>query len=486
MTHVLTRPWRIMFAALTIALAVLAGVVAATPAQAATVNGPGIDLPAGPNLRAHGISTEHLGLFIVDGRPGHCIDYGLGTPDSGAWLAHASRDPRIPYIASKWGATTNNTQAAATNAALNWLVGNAGFRSDWTGWYVPRLGGPNGPVPHLAAAMIAEATNYAGPYRVVVQNTVNAPVGERSRYVVTVQSTRNGRGIPGVTLSYAGSVNMRGLVLPARTDGNGRATVDVMVLAPGTATLNVTGTNLFNPSTVLMSTPSAGRQRLVYVYGTGRVTARGAASQRTDFRNVAPVVRMNCTFQCAGRPPMELGGTVPAGGTHVRFTAVDSVTGADVASVQIAPGSSNRVAFVGQDGHDLRIFRQDYVNGQWTTRRLVSTFAVVCPPGATIEVQLAIACDGAVTGSVTDVNDTRYEHRMTAVLPGDVRVPFTVAAHTRGTSPALAWRGSMTVVNTSWLDGTQVGGVETVATIGVATPTSARVRVTRTHACTPR
>jgi hypothetical protein len=482
--HALTRTWRIMSAALTILAAVFAGIVAAAPpSTAATVDGPGIDLPAGPKLRAHGITVEHMGLLVLDGHPGICIDYGLHAPTGGAFVTTATRDPRIAYIAAKFAATTSNDQAAAANGAINWLVGNAEFRSDWLSTYVPRLGGPRGRVPAWASAMVAEAGRMAGPYTLAVRNTVNAPVGERSRYTVQLRS-RAGVGVPAVGLSYAGSVNMRGLTLPARTDAAGNATVDVAVLAPGVATLHVAAANLQPWATVLMAAGQPGRQRLIA--GSPRVTVRGSASQRTDFRTVAPVVRMDCTFQCAGRPPMELGGTVPAGGVHVRFTAVDSVTGTDVAAVQIAPGTSNKVGFVGRDGQVLRIFRQDYVGGQWTARRLVLTYEVKCPPGATIEVQLAIACDGALTGSVTDVNDTRYEHRMVVVLPGGARVPWTVAANSRGVSPALAWRGSITVLNTSWLDGVQVGGVETVATVGVTTPASSRVRVTRVHACGPR
>jgi hypothetical protein len=484
-THVLRRAARVLLASLAM-FGVVAGatLTTAAPAAAAVTTGYGYDLPAGPHLRAAGIGHEWMGSFTYAGGLRYCIDYTLPLPAEGGVLQGPTRDPRIAYLMRNYSAVRNNDQGAAVNAVLNKLIGNPKFRADWATTYLPALQRSHPNVLRIVADLEVKINRYAGPYRVVVQTTATAPIGERARFAVKVISTRNNGGIPNVPLSYANSVGLRGVVLPVRTNAAGAAAVEAIVLAPSVL-LRVTAT--VSPwASVIFTRSGAGHQRLIS--GSADVRVAGTAAFRTTFRNVAPVVHMNCTWPCAGRPPMELGGTVPRGGTHVRFTAVDSVTGRDVASVDITPGFSAKTSFVGEDGHDLRIYREDLVNGAWTPRRLVSTFAVVCPPGAFIEVQLAIACDGAVTGSVTDVNDTRYEHRMAVILPNGTRVPWTIAPHTRGTSPALSWRnGVIAVQNTSWFAGAQVGGVEPVASIGVATPVAtARVHVTRVKACAGR
>lgn len=457
---------RVIPALLIVAAFLVSPFIGVMPAQAAVSNGYGYALTAGPLLQRHGIHTEFMGSFNLDGRFGYCIDYGLPTPPGGGFHTASTRDPRISYIASKWGHTTNRNQAGAVNASINLLIGNAEFRSDWNSSYLRQLAHTD--VPRLTNIMLSEAGNYAGPYRVTVRTVIGAPVGESSAFNVAVQSTRTGRGLAGAALSYAGSVNLRGTSLPRSTNAVGQAVVRATALAPGAATLRVTASNLQPWNTVLMSVLSAGRQRLIQ--GAPRQSALGTATFTTNFRTVAPTFNIACNFQCKGQPPVSISGVNPRGGAPAQLALINTTTGTTLSTLAL-PGDGVRhtaPAVLGQDGQHYKIQIRRQISGVWTRWTDTGvTFEVVCPPGAEISVVLNVDCAGNVVASVTDHNFTRYLHRMTVVLSPTVRPQLDIASGHNGTLSNLSLLSSSgTVLMDSYLGGVKKGTTETVGTFG--------------------
>ncbi len=79
-------------------------------------------------------------------------------------------------------------------------------------------------------------------------------------------------------------------------------------------------------------------------------------------------------------------------------------------------------------------------------------------------------CAGDLTGTVTDVNATRYLHVISVTLPDGVSRSVTVAPGTTRTLDRLSWaRGGTVVVDVqSFLGTVRVGPVARVASLNVS------------------
>lgn len=452
------------------ALSTLAGPRASAGAATSQVHG--YLLKAGPAL---GRGNEWMGSYTIDGHPpGYCIDYGKTTPHAVRWNDVRSapnwsteRFQRISYVLNRYGTTSSNTQAAAVNAAVNLLIGNQRFATDWRSSYVPQLARRDTRVAPLASRMIAESATLRGPYRVTVQVTRTALVGGSARARITVTSAA-GKGLAGVPLSVALGNALPARALPRATGSNGSAIVDLVPSAPGRVTVRAAASGLIQSSLIRLSSatgPSV--QRLAAAVGP-RLGAVGAAGFRSGYPAATLKAAMACTGDCAGAPPITVSATNSSTRDQLQvFVLVDGkvVTGK---VLTLAAGRSGSMRLVVHDGNRVSLAYRWQQGRRWTSLIGYGMPIVVdCPPAAHVDFTVDCPCDGEIVATVRDVNATRYQHVISVQVAGRPTVSVTVQPRTTGALSGVRWaRGTVaTVWNQNLLNGRNVGPAVKVTTI---------------------
>lgn len=204
-------------------------------------------------------------------------------------------------------------------------------------------------------------------------------------------------------------------------------------------------------------TPSAWPTRLTKL---GQTQPRGIGFYVGNGKGClsAPAVSVvsKCPTDCTGTSTLSY--TVrnrnPYALVQVRLIAAGRVGG----WVQVGPGSTKTVSVKLGDGAHYRFQTRSHL-GSWTpVTNLGGTREIVCPPAPHLSFTLGCPCGGAVRGTVTDTNGTRYAHRV-SVAGASGPSAVTVAAHKAGGLSGLSWARGRTVTVTvqSYLGSRAVG-----------------------------
>jgi hypothetical protein len=454
---------------------VVAGTAALAPsrAEAATTEAHGYMLIAGPHLQ-RGRGHEWMGSYSIDGSPpAYCIDYGRNTPSERGWSTVRSvpgwttvQAQRVSYVISKWGTTGSNTQAAAANAAINLIIGNPRFVSDWRGSYVPQLARRDRGVVPLANRMVAESASLRGPYKVATAVTHPAAVGATAQVRVVVTSAAR-KPIPGARVSVRLSNAMPARALPRTTTARGVVAVDVVPSRPGrvavatTATLPQTGLfRLSEPTSPVV-------QRLVSA--ASQTTRAGTTTTfTTNFPRQTLQASLACTGNCAGAPPINVSARNVSARNQLQVFVVVNGKVVPRKVLTLAAGRSGRLSVVVRDGDRVSLaYRWRFGRG-WTGFLPYGTAIVVdCPPAAHVDFTVDCPCAGPVTATLRDHNTTRYTHVITVSVPGRANRSVSVPAGRTVALTGLRWnRGqTATVWNQNQLRGKNLGARVKVTTV---------------------
>ncbi|MDU7718361.1 MAG: VaFE repeat-containing surface-anchored protein, partial [Cutibacterium avidum] len=172
---------------------------------------------------------------------------GSWTREGGAKLS-ATTVAQLSWVLGKWGATSDNKQAAAVDAATYALQGFPKYQLG-SGYGKTRADAAG--VTARAQSMIAEAKQRAaaGAYNLTVD--IPSQVGVRSRYKATVTLTNGaGRPVPGEKVTL---VDGRGSKVTVPTNSAGQAqasfgTLDEAARVSASATLPASNVNFLTPS----------------------------------------------------------------------------------------------------------------------------------------------------------------------------------------------------------------------------------------------
>lgn len=442
-------------------------------ASAATTKVAGYQLKAGPKL---GRGTEWMGSYALDGHaPGYCIDYGKQTPHAVNWRDVRSlprmtgdRFARMSYLLSRYGNTRSNTQAAALNAALNLLVGNAGFASDWKNSYVGQLNARDRGVVPLANRMISESAANRGPYRVSVRITKAAAVGGTGTAAVTVTSAAR-KAMADMPLRITLRNAKAARKLPVSTGRSGSVGVSFVPAGAGAVTVGATVSNLVQFSLIRLSTPTGPAVQRLASAAAPRTSAAAQATYGAAYPVQNLAMSMACTTDCYGRPPITVTGTNSS--TRDRLQVFLTVAGKPLGGANVltlAPGRSGKVTIVVKDGDRIGLVYRWQRGSGWTGMSAYGKpLTVNCPPAALVDFVVDCPCDGLIVASVRDRNTTRYQHAIAVQVGGKTIGSMTVAAGRTGTLSGLKWaRGATaTVYNQNYLNGRKVGGLIRVTTL---------------------
>ena len=474
----LPRPRRLVGALAAVALTsatLVTSTAVLTPgtAAAATTQAKGYTLTAGPHL-SKGRGHEWMGSYSVDGSPqGYCIDYGKSTPAVRVWSdvravagLPTDRALRISYVLSKWGNPRTNTQAAATNATINILIGNALFDSDWRTSYVPQLNRLDKAVVPLVAKMVAESAALRGPYTMKGVVTKTAAVGAAAQIRFTVLSAAK-KPLAGLPISIKLGNALPARTMPRTTAANGTATVDLVPSGPGTVSAAASGA-LFQTGVLRLSTPTAPRVQRLVSAATTTVAARATVSFTSAFPAQKLTAAMACSGDCAGAPPINVSATNSSASNKLQvFVVVDGKT-VPGKVLTLAPGKAGKFSVTVKDGNKVSLAYRWQSGKAWTRFIAYGTAVVVdCPPAAQVDFTVDCPCDGAITATVRDKNTSRYTHLITVEVPGKAARTVSVAPGATASVTGVTWtRGqTVTVWNQNQLAGADHGARLKVTTI---------------------
>lgn len=219
---------------------------------------------------------------------------------------------RAAWIVSKYGSVRYNVQAAAVEVALNHLLvgGSYSLGGNRTASRLAASGRADD-IREFARTMLAQSTNFAGPYQLTAQAT-GTQVGGAAKFSFRVSSsvTRNPIARIPIVLRWPGKTPIK-LV----TDDNGRATTSVVTGSAGEKKVQVTFDRI--PETRL-------RVRTPTTTGASRVVISG--SKRTFHKTLSVPVQATPTVKVNATTSVDAGKNAP--GT---FTITDAATttGAD-------------------------------------------------------------------------------------------------------------------------------------------------------------
>lgn len=192
------------------------------------------------------------------------------TREGGSTLS-STTVAQLAWVVGKWGATTNNHQAAAVDAAVYALQGFKKYQV--TGGYGKQRTDAAG-VTARAQAMIAEAKQRAaaGSYKLSVD--IPAQVAAKSSYKATVKLLNGaGRPVPGIAVTLT---DAQGKKVTVNTGSNGTATA---AFTNGTGAAKVTATASAPDTKLTFASPSVKSAQRVFVAGTSvKLSARDSAS----------------------------------------------------------------------------------------------------------------------------------------------------------------------------------------------------------------
>jgi hypothetical protein len=463
-------------AVLLLAAAAVASTAAVAPAkaEAATSMSRGYLLVAGPHL-SRGRGHEWMGSYSIDGRPqSYCIDYGKATPRAVGYANvrtvpgwTAERAARISYILSKWGDARTNTTAAAVNASINLLIGNAAFTADWKSSYSKQLAKKDPKVNPLVSRMLDESYNLRGPYKIGVKVTRTAAVGGTAQARISVLSARN-KPIANAPIAFRLGNAMPAKALPRRTAANGTAVADLVPSAPGNVKVSVTVSALTQTGVIRLSHASAPNVQRTASSAAATVSASGAAQFASTYPAQALKASMVCTQDCLGAPPVKVSATNASARNKLQvFLVVDGKT-VPGKVLTLAPGKAGSFSQVVRDGQKVSMAYRWQQGKAWTRFIAYGTAVVVeCPPSPDVDFTVDCPCDGEIDGTINDNNTTRYTHVITVEIPNKPAKVLTVAAKKKGSLAKITWKrgDTVTVWNQSVLAGKNVGPRIKVTTI---------------------
>lgn len=449
-------------------------VVAPTTAEAATTQARGYLLVAGPNLQK-GRGHEWMGSYSIDGRPpGYCIDYGKATPRATGWDDvrtvpgwTAVKAQRISYVLSKWGNTNVNTTAAAVNATVNLLIGNASFTADWRSSYSKQLAKKDPAVNPLVARMLAESNTLRGPYKVSVAVARSAAVGGTAQARITVTSAA-GKPIAGAPVTIRLRNALPASALPRRTAANGTAIADLVPSAPGAVTVTATATVLTQTGVIRLSRAASVAVQRLASSAASTVSASGAGTFRAGYPAQTLKADMVCTQDCLGAPPIKVTATNASARNKIQvFLIVDGKT-VPGKVLTLAPGKAGAMSVVVHDGNKVSLAYRWQNGGGWTGFIAYGSAVVVeCPPAADVDFTVDCPCDGEIDATINDHNTTRYTHVITITTAGRTDRVLTVPAKSDGSLSKVTWKrgATATIWNQNQLAGKNVGAKVKVTTI---------------------
>ncbi len=368
----------------------------------AIVDGPGVNLAAGPWLRAHGQPRVHQGSLRHVTGPADLRDFFCTTYGGRLGAFQPARETPVGGVAwnrAAWvvnNATIRNPlDAAVVYSAVNYLV-SVPFRSDWPTYVsqFSRLGGAWAAVPRRVTATVNAAAAYAGPY--VVAAKVSAPVlyGGTTTAVATLKA-RSGRGVAGVPVDF-GFVGASGSG-SAGTNLSGQAGKLLKRTTTGTVTVTATAHPL-NSESLTVSSPPTGYQRLV----AASAQRRSSRTARFTYNSAPgrPSWSYSCSNTCNGHPPIVYAG-VNAGAAVLRVNLhVRQANGSNpaVSHLDIQPGHTAKHAPAAIPDTVRISFGYQYAlpGGTWTAEVMWSGQAVIdCPASPPVDVHVTCVCVGS-------------------------------------------------------------------------------------------
>ena len=265
------------------ALGVTAALASSTTAQASDIFGPGYSVPGDTGLPSHlgsygapgaavpGVNGQVYGADPSLAGPVASLGYGPSA-DYTTWrradgTAVAATNVRAAaFIASQYGATGDDVQAAAAAAALTSELNPGttdalpdGARAN------ARLSAPGVPaaVRSEALSMIANASRYPGPYTLRIR-TDGTPQPHHTTGLTLSLTAQNGQGIPEAHIDLVATEGGRTqtLHLPG-TDSTGTVRTTVTPTAADTITLEAQANNLPAPTLTAVTPHNPLAQRLV-------------------------------------------------------------------------------------------------------------------------------------------------------------------------------------------------------------------------------
>jgi hypothetical protein len=272
------------------AVALGAGLLLAPSANAADQWGPGYPIPD-----SHGTpNASHIGAY---GQPGslfphatghaYCADPELAGPQSAgrygpvtgfaSWTSRTTGKPvtqqdvaRAAYVLSCYGDTTNDAQAAAVDADVYTYLNQGSPYALLEGKRaLQRLSYPgvSPAAKNTAAAYMAEAARFAGPYTVHITPDGPLKLRQKTWYTLDVTSAA-GYKVPGVRLDLSISLGSKPLSITGTTNADGTARAYLLPERNGVLTFTVRAMSLPATSLRAQIPASPGVQRMVIAGGT--------------------------------------------------------------------------------------------------------------------------------------------------------------------------------------------------------------------------
>ncbi|MBV9024170.1 MAG: carboxypeptidase regulatory-like domain-containing protein [Streptomycetaceae bacterium] len=273
-----------------------AGLLLAPSASAADQWGPGYAIPDSHGTRG----ASHIGAYGQPGSlfqhttgHGYCADPTLTGPESGghygpvtsfaSWTSRATGKPasqqdiaRASYVLSRYGDTTDDVQAAAVDADVYTYL-NEGSTYALPGGQraLQRLAYPgvSAAAKTKAAAYLAEAARFAGPYTVHLSPDGPLTLGQKTWYTLDVTSAA-GYKVPGVKLDLSAALGSQSRSISETTGADGTARAYLFPQQPGTVTFAVRAASLPATSLWAQIPANSGAQRIVLAGGTSTAQAQ--------------------------------------------------------------------------------------------------------------------------------------------------------------------------------------------------------------------
>ncbi len=353
-------------------------------------DGIGIRLVAAHYARAAGFRYVHTGSYTNNGVVGfYCFNY-LKALYAGQNTTLVRTNPLYAFAMNTWGGTTSGPTAAALSAAVHILQGDAKFIYDWNQSYVPQLKATAGwtGVPSLTSLMVNTTRNQYGLPAVSVVYLSTPSLGHSGAAIVTLRSTKTGKGIPNRPLRVTLVNAKAGTVLPTTTNSNGQARVNFIPTASSNVSVSAQA-NVVQWSTVIQTVPSATQQLLQHRSSTTSVWISGKATYTAQ----KVTLTQACTTTCAGIARVATNRLCnTTGNLRVVYHMRDN--GVAKATLILGSGQCGVLAALIPDAHVSTVVSQILSGGKYTPAVLVATIRVDCPPLPAATVTVPCRCFG--------------------------------------------------------------------------------------------
>jgi len=353
-------------------MALLASLVLFTsPASTASAAG----LTKGPGFMVDGY---FFGPYFFAGRAFYCVDGGK-PPASPSKLVYATsmagkttaQIDKLAYVDYHFARSTDPGQANAKNSVYAAAVRMAVLTVTGSGAFVnahkSRL--PSASVT-LGNAMIAQANNFAGPYKLHVTITKQVLIGQVGTASVKVIAA-SGKAVPAVS-STLSATNAKLAATTVKSNSLGVATVSFTRTGTGVVTIKATA-KVASTKFLFGIPPSTLYQRLTS-WAPAIVVSGLATFQKSP---VGPTVSYACDTQCDGVPPVTYA-VCNASGATTKYFLFDN--GVITATLQLNHGVCGSKTVKVADTHKVTFGYSSLVGTTWTTTvKFANTLVVDCP-----------------------------------------------------------------------------------------------------------